>query len=167
MKTPKIFTHICFAAAGLFFLCYACHQKQAPNKHSNWADSSFTDNSTVSNETDKLEKFCFTQEKSTQSKDSSFVYLSILGNKVSGEFSWIPFEKDSRRGSLNGIKKGDTIDVVWTFTQEGMEDTLRTVFLLEKDKLKQKPYVVNQQNGRQFTDDQSDFSLSYQKVNCK
>lgn len=167
MKTEHNFKRLPLVVAGIFLILYACNQKQAPNKHSNWADSTFSDDTTEVNQTNKPEELCFAQPKSTQVKDSSLVKLSILGNKVSGKLSWIPFEKDSRTGSINGVKKGDTIDVVWSFTQEGVQDTLRTVFLLQKNSLKQKPFAVNQENGRQFTDNRSDFTITYQKINCK
>lgn len=100
------------------------------------------------------------------SHDSTFVTLSVANDTVTGKYDWIPFEKDGRIGRLSGIKRGDTIDVVWHYNQEGTQDTLHTMFLLQGDQLRQRPYRVNAQTGRQFTDDQSDFSISYKKIDC-
>jgi len=159
-------TNILVATVGMFL--YACNGTPQTKKHANWADSTFlTDTTTAIDSSNMPIENCFIHlDGSSVRKDSSFVNLSILGNKVAGKYCWIPFEKDSRTGSIAGIKKGDTIDVVWSFMQEGMKDTLRTVFLLQGNNLKQKPYMVNKKNGRQITNEQAAFTINYQKTNC-
>ncbi|WP_134088153.1 hypothetical protein [Olivibacter sp. XZL3] len=110
---------------------------------------------------------CYLRLEGPSSQDSTFVTLSIVNDTVTGKYNWIPFEKDRRTGRLSGIKRGDTIDVVWHFTQEGMQDTLHTVFLLQGDQLRQKPFRIDAQTGRQFTDNESTFSISYKKIDCE
>lgn len=150
---------------GVYMLFNACNQQQPQGKkHANWVDTTFKTDTTVTNTT-KAQEMCFLS-LSGNNKDSSFVNLSILGNKVIGKHRWVPYEKDGRTGTISGVKKGDTIDVVWEFMQEGMKDTLRTVFLLEGDLLKQKPFSVDEKNGRQITDNKSSFNIIYNKINC-
>lgn len=167
MKKINTYSLLSMVMAGIILSSNACNQKSPSKNKANWADSTFVHDTTQGNKVDKQEELCFAQLKNAQSKDSSFINLSILGDKVTGKYSWIPFEKDSRTGSINGTKRGDTIDVVWSFMQEGMQDTLRTVFLLQPNTLKQKPYTINQKTGREVTNNQSDFSISYQKINCE
>ncbi|SEK52430.1 hypothetical protein SAMN05661044_00448 [Olivibacter domesticus] len=143
-------------------LLNACNQQEQRKKHANWVDTAFKSDTAVQ---DTSQELCF-MGLSGNNKDSSFVSLSILGDKIVGKHSWVPFEKDGRTGSIAGTKKGDTLDVVWEFMQEGMKDTLRTVFLLKGEQLKQKPFSVDPKNGRQITDDKSAFTIIYNKINC-
>ncbi|MEH6308356.1 hypothetical protein RYH73_22055 [Olivibacter sp. CPCC 100613] len=164
MKT--FITKLSLSLISISFFFSACNQTTESKKHANWADSSFRSDTTGVDTTHVTTEGCFLGLADVSSKDSTFISLSILDNKVTGKYSWIPFEKDRRTGTLIGTKQGDTLDVVWRFTQEGTQDTLRTVFLLQNDQLKQKPFSINQETGRQFTDDKSAFSISYQKTDC-
>ena len=159
----KITTVLLLVTAGI--LLNACNQQEQRKKHANWVDTTFKSDAAVQDISKKVQEQCFLS-LSGNNKDSSFVSLSILGDKIIGKHSWIPFEKDGRMGTITGTKKGDTIDVVWEFMQEGMKDTLRTVFLLKDDQLKQKPFSVDNKNGRQITDDKSAFTVIYNKINC-
>lgn len=169
MKTINYFNFIITACCIL--LIAACQQHAQRPHHANWADSSFVDNdsgATLSVDHSADQHYCFLNlSGGGKTKDSSYVSLTINGEKVSGNHHWLPFEKDRRAGTIDGLKKGDTIDVVWRFVQEGMQDTLRTVFLMKDGTLKQKPFSVDQKAGRQVTDHGSDFSIIYKKVNCK
>jgi len=102
---------------------------------------------------------CFLRTEGTGNKDTTSIELVIKDNKVSGQMYWHPFEKDSRKGALNGTLKGDTVDAVWTFMQEGMQDTLGLQFLIKGDNLMQKPLKLNTQTGRQQTDNAAGFTL--------
>lgn len=159
----KITPVLLLVIAGI--LLNACNQQEQRKKHANWVDTTFKSDAAVQDISKKAQEQCFLS-LSVNNKDSSFVSLSILGDKIIGKYSWIPFEKDGRRGSITGTKKGDTVDVVWEFMQEGMKDTLRTVFLLKGEQLKQKPFSVDNKNGRQITDDKSAFTIIYNKINC-
>ncbi|HWV71430.1 MAG TPA: hypothetical protein VN040_06945 [Pseudosphingobacterium sp.] len=146
-------------------LLNACNQQEQRKKHANWVDTTFKSDEAAQDTSRKAQEQCFLS-LSGNNKDSSFVSLSILGDKIMGKHSWIPFEKDGRTGTITGTKKGDTVDVVWEFMQEGMKDTLRTVFLLKGDLLKQKPFSIDNKNGRQITNDKSAFTVIYNKINC-
>lgn len=115
---------------------------------------------------DQEQKYCFLRTEGTQQQDSSFLHLVIRGESVNGTYNAIPYEKDSRRGTLLGKVDGQILDLVWTFTQEGMQDTLRVVFKWQDDNLLRKPFSVNTLNGRQVTLDSSDFSETYEQIDC-
>ena len=102
---------------------------------------------------------CFLNTDGKNSQDTTSIELVIKDNNVTGQMYWHPFEKDSRKGALNGTIKGDTVYTVWTFMQEGMKDTLSLQFLIKGDNLMQKPLKLNTQTGRQQTDNAAGFTL--------
>jgi predicted SnoaL-like aldol condensation-catalyzing enzyme len=95
-------------------------------------------------------------------KDSTAVELMVKGDKVTGHLNWMPYEKDSRKGTLEGTIKDDTIRANWTFMQEGMTDTLAVNFLLKGETLAQKPLKFNSKTGREQTDEAAAYTISYQ-----
>jgi ABC-type glycerol-3-phosphate transport system substrate-binding protein len=104
---------------------------------------------------------CFVRTEGKNNLDSTNIQLVIKGNTVTGEMNWLPFEKDMRKGILNGTKKGDTIIAVWTFKQEGTTDTMKLNFKLDSNQLAQKPLKVNAKTGRQETDESAGYTLKY------
>ena len=102
---------------------------------------------------------CFLRTEGKSNQDTTSIELVIKDNNVTGQMYWHPFEKDSRKGALNGTIKGDTVNAVWTFMQEGMKDTLGLQFLIKGDNLMQKPLILNTQTGRQQTDNAAGFTL--------
>lgn len=115
---------------------------------------------------DQEQKHCFLRMEGTQQQDSSYIQLVIRNETVSGVYNVIPHEKDARRGTILGKADDDVFDLVWTFTQEGMQDTLRVVFALHDGKLLQKPLTVDTLTGRQVTRDSSSFSVAYKPIDC-
>ena len=111
------------------------------------------------------EAMCFLRLDGTENQDSTYVFIRLNGDSVSGVHHWVPDLKDARRGVITGTKNGDTIDVVWNYTQEGISDTMRTVFLLEDGMLKQQPYAVTA-DGRQFLDENAEFEITYKPTAC-
>lgn len=104
---------------------------------------------------------CFLRTDGKTNKDTTSIELVIKDDKVSGQMYWHPFEKDSRKGTLSGTKKGDSVNVVWSFMQEGMQDTIGLQFLLKEENLMQKPLKLNTQTGREQTDQSAGFTLEY------
>lgn len=109
--------------------------------------------------------FCFLRTEGKSSRDSTSIELVIKGDKVSGQMNWVPYQKDSRKGTLEGTLKGDTINAVWSFMQEGMKDTLSLKFRLSDDELSQKPLKLNVTSGRDQTDESAGYTLKYQASN--
>ena len=117
-------------------------------------------------EVESEQKYCFLRTEGAQHSDSSYVQLTFQKETVSGIYNVIPAEKDARRGTVLGKLRDDVLDLVWTFTQEGMQDTMRVVFALRDGKLLQKPLSVDTATGRQVTRDTSSFSSVYEPVAC-
>ncbi|MGK6351275.1 hypothetical protein [Parapedobacter sp. DT-150] len=115
---------------------------------------------------DHEQKHCFLRTEGTQQQDSSYIQLVMRNKTVSGVYNVIPQEKDARRGTLLGKSDDGVFDLVWTFTQEGTQDTLRVVFALRDGKLLQKPLTVDALTGRQVTRDTSRFSVVYEPIDC-
>lgn len=110
---------------------------------------------------------CFLRVDGTAQQDSTFVQIQFKGDSIEGIYNWIPYEKDGRKGTLKGKRVEDTLDVVWSYVQEGISDTLHTVFILEKDILKQQPFMINQENGREALDKNATFDIEYNEVPCR
>ncbi len=115
---------------------------------------------------DSEQKHCFLRLEGTQLQDSSYIQLAVRKGTVSGIYNILPYEKDARRGTVMGKSEGGVFDLVWTFSQEGIPDTLRVVFKLQDGKLLRKPLAVDTLTGRQITLDTSAFSEVYEPVDC-
>jgi len=116
--------------------------------------------------TDREQKYCFLRTEGTQQQDSLYIQLVVRDETVSGVYNVIPHEKDARRGTVMGKVDNGVFDLVWTFTQEGTQDTLRVVFALRDGQLLQKPLSVDTLTGRQITLDTAPFSEAYEPVDC-
>lgn len=109
---------------------------------------------------------CFLHTEGNQNQDTSFLHLNFRNGDVSGDFYYIPYEKDRREGTFTGILKGDTISGKWVFMQEGMKDSLEASFLLGENSLRQKAYSVNKSTGREYLADTSGFTIKYIVADC-
>jgi hypothetical protein len=115
-------------------------------------------NTPVNNNTPTVYALCFLSKKG---RDSTSIELVVHGNKVTGQMNWLPYQKDSRKGPLEGIIKNDTIRATWTFMQEGMRDTLNLNFLFKNSQLSQKPLKLNTKTGREQTDEKADYEIAF------
>lgn len=118
-------------------------------------------NTPRTNNTPTVSSLCFLRIDGKSKPDSTSIELVIKGDQVTGQMNWLPYQKDSRKGTLSGIMKGDTIQAKWSFMQEGMKDTLNLRFKLNGDKLLQKPLKLNTKTGRDQTDDKASYTLTY------
>lgn len=144
---------------GLAFLYIGC----SSNNQKNSSDTLTTDSSGNSSTIDTL---CFLHTSGTSNQDSTLVSLIINGDEVTGAMKWFPYEKDSRRGTLEGVQVGNVIKATWSFMQEGVTDTMEMEFELGDGKLAQKPLVVNPNTGREQTDENKDYTIIYNKIKC-
>ena len=117
-----------------------------------------TDKSSLTPNTHAL---CFLRTDGNNNQDTTSIELVIKDNKITGLMNWMPFEKDSRKGKLQGTIKNDTIYAVWSFMQEGMTDTINLKFTVKNNQLMQKPLKLNTTTGREQTDDTADYILAY------
>lgn len=151
-----------------FSICCIAALFSCQNRPQGEQDATGIENQTAVDQAgiDQEQKYCFLRTEGTQQQDSSYIQLAIRKETVTGIYNVIPFEKDARRGTLLGKMEGDSLDLVWSFTQEGMQDTLRVVFALQDGRLMQKPLSVDTLTGRQATRDTSRFSVVYEPVDC-
>lgn len=115
---------------------------------------------------DQEQKHCFLRTEGTHHQDTSYIQLVVRGETVSGVYNVIPHEKDARRGTVLGKLTDEVFDLVWTFMQEGTQDTLRVAFKLQDGKLLRKPLVADTMTGRQVTLDSGSFSEAYDPIDC-
>ena len=110
---------------------------------------------------------CFRQVTGRQNLDTAWIVLDINEQQVTGSYINLPFEKDARRGTLNGTKKEKEISALWTFMQEGRLDSLPVQFRLTGNQLWQKPFSYNKNMGRAYLADTTSYSVIFQKTNCE
>lgn len=114
----------------------------------------------------KTYEICFQRLEGSSNQDTSTLHLIIDNEQVSGDFNHIPYQKDSRKGTVKGLKNADIIKGVWTYMQEGVTDTLSVEFKLSGNQLLQKTFGVDENTGRQKLTDTSAFSILYTKIDC-
>lgn len=82
--------------------------------------------------------FCFRNEypfeNEPNDKDIEELQYSVSGDIVSGTYNWIPMYKNQRTGSFKGILKDNIITALYSFYQEGIEDTVTIKIVLENNK---------------------------------
>lgn len=68
-------------------------------------------------------KYCYRNEypfpDNPENKDIIELNLNIDGDKVTGNYNWLPAFKDKREGNLEGTISDRTINAKYTFNQEG------------------------------------------------
>ena len=109
---------------------------------------------TVKNEMGNRD-LCFQKISGNQEKDTLYISLHFDNNHITGKMTEAIFEKDIRRGTLNGQLNKHDISAVWTYTQEGAVDTLKLEFRLQNGQLLMAPLVYNAKSGRQQVDKNS------------
>jgi hypothetical protein len=62
-------------------------------------------------------------------KDSAFLHINVADSIVTGELFYAFYEKDRNQGKIDGVMRGDTILVKYTFVSEGTESTREVAFL--------------------------------------
>lgn len=148
----------------LFILPFlgACLSESTTNDEKDMTLATSQDSTSTSTPTETM---CFLKLDGTQMQDSTYVYIRLKGDSISGLYNWIPDMKDARRGIINGIKRGDTLNVVWSYMQEGIIDTIHTQFLLDGNNLKQQPFLTRE-DGRQARDRNASFDIVYNSIGC-
>lgn len=112
-------------------------------------------------------QLCFQKLEGTANQDTTYLKLIINGSSVSGELNYLPYEKDSRKGTISGSRNGNLIKAVWRYMQEGIADSISVEFKLDGDRLLQKNLSVDPKTGRQYTNETSGYTMEYTKVECK
>lgn len=59
----------------------------------------------------------------------------LTGGKVSGEYNWLPLEKDKRIGHFEGSEKNSVITAQYYFEQEGISDSTQIEITISDQKV--------------------------------
>jgi len=152
----KYFNLLC--GASLLIASCSSNSNKTENKDADKADSAkLTATPATATDTSR----CFLLTEGTKNQDSTTIELAIKNNKVTGQMNWLPYQKDSRKGTLTGTATGDTINAVWSFMQEGVKDTIGLKLLLKGNRLMQKPLTFDAKTGRQHTDEKAGYTVIY------
>ena len=113
--------------------------------------------------------FCF---KATFNQDVTNIQLIILDNKVTGFMNWVPYQKDSARGTLTGTKNADgELDLLYDYMIEGSQQTETKLMKIENEKLwiKQGELSDPKYDGHLVYKDvsQANYGESIDKADCK
>lgn len=155
------YLNIIFAATIFMAACSPGHPKTENKDGDQPADSSLV-KSNINAATDTSR--CFLLTEGNDNKDTTTIELAIKNGKVTGQMIWLPYEKDKRKGTLEGVIKDDSIAAVWSFMQEGMHDSIPLKFLLKGNLLVQKPLKFDEKTGKQQTDEKAGYTVAYKET---
>ena len=153
-----------FAISSLFFLT-ACHQTDVPETNIQEPSSAIV----VNKNSLQDGTFCFSK---FYNKDVTDVQLTILGSAVTGKMDWVPYQKDSARGTLKGNKNAaGEMDLMYDYMIEGNQQTETKVMKIEDGKLliKVGELLDPKNDGNLVFKDvnQAKYSEVLEKVDCK
>lgn len=114
------------------FLLFACNKPDAPDTHTH-APSGLPIK--ADNEVSYIQDgtFCFSKHFN---QDVTYVQLTILDGAVTGKMDWIPYEKDSARGTLRGYENAaGELDLLYDYMIEGSRQTETKIMKIESGKL--------------------------------
>ena len=154
----KYFNLLCLAS--LLIASCSSNSNKTENKDAGKADSTNVIANNAATDTSR----CFLLTEGKKNQDSTTIELAIKNDKVIGQMNWLPYQKDSRKGTLTGIAKGDTINAVWSFMQEGMKDTIGLKLVLNGNQLLQKPLTFDTKTGREHTNEKAGYTLIYKEM---
>ncbi len=130
-------------------------------------NKNMAENGNAQNPTGKVsEESCYIRTVGSVQQDTTLIHLAIDGSVVNGKISWIPFEKDSRRGTLRAVKDGEIIKGVWTYMQEGMADSVDVEFKISGEKLYQKAYEIDESTGKLIVNETLGYPMEFTRIDC-
>jgi len=147
-------------AISLLMAACSSNSNKTETKDADKADSAKVETAIVATDT----SHCFLLTEGTSHQDSTTIELAIKNGKVTGQMNWLPYQKDARKGKLTGTAKGDTINAVWSFMQEGMTDSIGLKLLVSVNQLLQKPLKFDQKTGREHTDEKAGYTVVYKET---
>ncbi|AWW00369.1 hypothetical protein [Arcticibacterium luteifluviistationis] len=91
----------------------------------------------------------------SEKKDVLNLSYVLTGDKVTGEFNWLPLEKDKRIGHFEGTEKNGIITAQYYFEQEGISDSTQISITIENQK------AIVKEPGSNFG-----FQAEISKIDC-
>ena len=157
-----------------FLLLADCNNQQAAQNSTEKPESTATPTTEKPAESIALPAytngtFCF---KATFNQDVTNIQLIILDNKVTGFMNWVPYQKDSARGTLTGTKNANgELDLLYDYMIEGSQQTETKLMKIENEKLwiKQGELSDPKYDGHLVYKDvsQAKYGESIDKADCK
>lgn len=113
--------------------------------------------------------FCF---KNTLNQDVTNIQLIISGSSITGFMNWVPYQKDSARGTLTGTKNADgELDLMYDYVIEGSHQTETKVMKITNEKLwiKKGELIDAKNDGHLVYKDvsQASYDESIEKADCE
>jgi hypothetical protein len=106
-----------------------------------------------------------------KNRDSTTLELLKKGEKVSGILNVSLYEKDRNKGTVEGLVKGDTLLLNYTFNSEGTQSVRQVAYLQKDGKLIEGFGDVQEQNGKtvfkSLGDLKFDGSMVLEQSDCK
>lgn len=104
-------------------------------------------------------------------RDTTTLELLMKGEKVTGTLNVSLYEKDKNTGTVEGLVKGDTILLDYTFQSEGMQSVRQVAYLQKDGKLMEGFGDVQELNGKtsfkSLKDLKFDDSVVLEQGDCK
>ena len=137
-EQTKIISNTTFIMKNLLFIA-ACMVAFSACNNSKSSDASTEapsgDTTTVKQETEAGgdKNLCYLR---AEGKDTTIVNIKLNADgTVSGTYDWLPWEKDSARGTLKGRKQGDMLTLLFDYTMEGSNQQEEKLMRLTGDLL--------------------------------
>ena len=167
--------HKSYCLLASFLLLAACNNQQAPQNSTEKileaaaAPTTEKPAESVALPANTNGTFCF---KTTLNQDVTNIQLVISDNKVTGFMNWVPYQKDSARGTLTGTKNADgELDLLYDYMIEGNQQTETKVMKIENEKLwvKKGELTDPKNDGHLVYKDlsQAKYGESIDKADCK
>lgn len=163
--------HKFYVFLACFLLLSACNKQPAVQNTGEFTPSQATENLTESKPVNKLADgtFCF---KKSLNQDVTNVRLIISGGHVDGFMNWIPYQKDSARGTLKGTQnQTGEFDLMYDYMIEGKQQSETKIMKIENERLWYKRgELIDPKNAGQlvYKDvSQAKYEDNLEKADCK
>lgn len=104
-----------------------------------------SDSTTVENKVSAPVTSCYA---GYSKKDTFKMKVELLDKVVTGTLAYQFYEKDNNKGTLSGIRKGDTLVADYKFMSEGMQSVRQVVFLLKNSTAIEGYGDMEEKNGK-------------------
>ncbi|RYD51453.1 MAG: hypothetical protein EOP52_10705 [Sphingobacteriales bacterium] len=153
------------AALPLFSMVVACNPPEAD--HAPGTAAVANPPVAVSQEATLPGTMCFLN---VEGRDTSHIQLTITGSQISGNYDWLPYEKDARRGTLKGTMEGSGAEQkvrgTWSYMQEGMNQELPFEAMLTRETLRQRDYESDAATGQEKLSAAATYPVVFNAVAC-
>lgn len=131
IETSVIFKKVIVAAFVIFIAIQGLIMYEIKNNTYEFIDTYYA--STNISYASEVNDFCFFKD---ENRDITKITLRIDDKKVTGTMDWVPYEKDSGRGTLSGTLLPDgQMDLMFDYMIEGSHQTETKLMKISDDKL--------------------------------